>query len=185
MRALGTPLVIHQPSYSLLNRWIEPELLDVLEREGMGCIAFSPLAQGMLSDRYLDGVPAGSRAAREGTALERGQLTEETLDKVRALNELAAGRGQSLSQLALAWTLRDRADDLDRLRRVEPRAAGGECRRPGAARLHAGRAGGDRPARDGERPQPVGALERELDRRRTGGVRVREEDVVVLDAVLT
>ena len=108
MRALGTPLVIHQPSYSLLNRWIEPELLDVLEREGMGCIGFSPLAQGILSDRYLDGVPAGSRAAREGTALERGQLTGETLDKVRALNELAAGRGQSLSQLALAWTLRDR-----------------------------------------------------------------------------
>ena len=107
MRALGTPLVIHQPSYSLLNRWIEPELLDVLEREGMGCIGFSPLAQGILSDRYLDGVPAGSRAAREGTALDRGQLTEETLDKVRALNELAASRGQSLSQLALAWTLRD------------------------------------------------------------------------------
>ena len=107
MRSLGTPLVIHQPSYSLLNRWIEPELLDVLEREGMGCIGFSPLAQGILSDRYLDGVPAGSRAAREGTALDRGQLTEETLDKVRALNELAASRGQSLSQLALAWTLRD------------------------------------------------------------------------------
>ena len=106
MRALGTPLVIHQPSYSLLNRWIEPELLDALEREGMGCIAFSPLAQGILSDRYLDGIPEGSRA-REGPALERGQLTEETLEKVRALNELAAGRGQSLAQLALAWTLRD------------------------------------------------------------------------------
>ena len=76
MRALGTPLVIHQPSYSLLNRWIEPELLDVLEREGMGCIGFSPLAQGVLTDRYLDGIPEGSRAAREGTALSRGQLTE-------------------------------------------------------------------------------------------------------------
>ena len=107
MRALGTPLVIHQPSYSLLNRWIEPELLDVLEEEGIGCIGFSPLAQGILSDRYLGGVPAGSRAAREGTALEQSQLTEETLAKVRALNEVAAGRGQSLAQLALAWTLRD------------------------------------------------------------------------------
>jgi L-glyceraldehyde 3-phosphate reductase len=108
MRDLGTPLVIHQPSYSLLNRWIEPDLLDVLETEGMGCICFSPLAQGILSDRYLDGVPAGSRAAREGTALERSSLTEDTLAKVRALHELAASRGQSLSQLALAWTLRDR-----------------------------------------------------------------------------
>jgi len=107
MRRLGTPLVIHQPSYSLLNRWIEPELLDVLEEEGIGCIGFSPLAQGILSDRYLGGVPAGSRAAREGTALEQSQLTEETLAKVRALNEIAAGRGQSLAQLALAWTLRD------------------------------------------------------------------------------
>ena len=107
MRRLGTPLVIHQPSYSLLNRWIEPELLDVLEEEGIGCIGFSPLAQGILSDRYLGGVPAGSRAAREGTALEQSQLTEETLAKVRALNEVAAGRGQSLAQLALAWTLRD------------------------------------------------------------------------------
>ena len=106
-RDLGTPIVIHQPSYSMLNRWIEPELLDALEAEGIGCIAFSPLAQGMLTDRYLDGIPADSRAAREGTALEADRVNEETLAKVRALNEIATGRGQSLAQMALAWILRD------------------------------------------------------------------------------
>jgi L-glyceraldehyde 3-phosphate reductase len=106
-RDLGTPIVIHQPSYSMLNRWIEPELLDTLGAEGIGCIAFSPLAQGMLTDRYLDGIPADSRAGREGTALDPGQLSEETLAKVRALNEIAAGRGQSLAQMAIAWVLRD------------------------------------------------------------------------------
>ena len=106
-RDLGTPIVIHQPSYSMLNRWIEPELLDALGDEGIGCIAFSPLAQGMLTDRYLDGIPAESRAGREGTALDPGQLNEQTLAKVRALNEIAAGRGQSLAQMALAWILRD------------------------------------------------------------------------------
>ena len=106
-RDLGTPIVIHQPSYSMLNRWVEPELLDVLGDEGIGCIAFSPLAQGMLTDRYLDGVPADSRAGREGTALSASQLTEESLAKVRALNEIAAARGQSLAQMAIAWVLRD------------------------------------------------------------------------------
>ena len=106
-RDLGTPIVIHQPSYSMLNRWIEPELLDALEDDGIGCIAFSPLAQGMLTDRYLDGVPADSRAGREGTALSADRLTEETLAKVRALNEIAAGRGQSLAQMAISWILRD------------------------------------------------------------------------------
>jgi L-glyceraldehyde 3-phosphate reductase len=106
-RDLGTPIVIHQPSYSMLNRWIEPELLDALGDEGIGCIAFSPLAQGMLTDRYLDGIPPESRAGREGTALDPGQLNDQTLAKVRALNEIAAGRGQSLAQLALAWILRD------------------------------------------------------------------------------
>ena len=105
-RDLGTPIVIHQPSYSMLNRWIEPELLDALDAEGIGCIAFSPLAQGMLTDRYLDGIPADSRAGREGTALDPGQLSEETLAKVGALNEIAAGRGQSLAQMAIAWVLR-------------------------------------------------------------------------------
>jgi L-glyceraldehyde 3-phosphate reductase len=106
LRELGTPLLIHQPSYSMLNRWIEPELLDTLEREGVGCIVFSPLAQGMLSDKYLDGVPQGSRASRDGS-LSRGMITEQAVEKIRALNEIAQRRGQSLAQLALAWTLRD------------------------------------------------------------------------------
>jgi L-glyceraldehyde 3-phosphate reductase len=106
LRELGTPLLIHQPSYSLLNRWIEPELLDVLGREGVGCIVFSPLAQGMLTDRYLNGIPENSRAARDGS-LSKTMLTEENLSRIRALNEIAARRGQSLAQLALAWTLRD------------------------------------------------------------------------------
>jgi L-glyceraldehyde 3-phosphate reductase len=106
LHELGTPLLIHQPSYSLLNRWIEPDLLDVLGSEGIGCIAFSPLAQGLLTDRYLDGVPEGSRASEDGS-FSPELLTEETLAKVRALNEIAAGRGQSLAQLAIAWTLRD------------------------------------------------------------------------------
>jgi L-glyceraldehyde 3-phosphate reductase len=106
LRGLGTPLLIHQPSYSLLNRWIEEELLDVLEQEGIGCIAFSPLAQGLLTDKYLGGVPAGSRAARN-ESFSPDLLTPETLANVRALDELASRRGQSLAQLALAWTLRD------------------------------------------------------------------------------
>jgi L-glyceraldehyde 3-phosphate reductase len=106
LRALGTPLLIHQPSYSMLNRWIEPELLDVLEEEGAGCIGFSPLAQGVLTDRYLQGIPEDSRASRDGS-LSPNQLTEQTLAKVQALNEIASRRGQSLAQMALAWTLRD------------------------------------------------------------------------------
>ncbi len=106
LRRLGTPLLIHQPSYSLLNRWIEEDLLDVLGREGVGCIAFSPLAQGMLTDKYLDGVPEGSRAA-EGRFLTSDMIGEDTLQHVRALNEIASRRGQSLAQMAIAWTLRD------------------------------------------------------------------------------
>jgi L-glyceraldehyde 3-phosphate reductase len=106
LRELGTPLLIHQPSYSLLNRWIEEDLLDVLAREGVGCIAFSPLAQGMLTDRYLDGVPEDSRAAK-GVFLTEDMLTKERLDHVRALNEIASGRGQTLAQMAVAWVLRD------------------------------------------------------------------------------
>ena len=106
LRQLGTPLLIHQPSYSMLNRWIEPELLDTLEEEGVGCIGFSPLAQGMLTDRYLHGIPDGSRASRPST-LSPDLITEETMAKIRALNDLAAGRGQTLAQMALAWTLRD------------------------------------------------------------------------------
>jgi L-glyceraldehyde 3-phosphate reductase len=106
LRDLGTPLLIHQPSYSLLNRWIEPELLDVLAEVGAGCIVFSPLAQGMLSDKYLDGVPAGSRASRPAT-LSPDLITEDALEKISALNEIASGRGQSLAQMALAWAVRD------------------------------------------------------------------------------
>ncbi len=107
LRGLGTPLLIHQPSYSMLNRWIEAELLDVLGAHGVGCIAFSPLAQGMLTDKYLNGVPAGSRMGR-ASSLSADLLTPANLDHLRALNEIAAGRGQSLAQLALAWTLRDK-----------------------------------------------------------------------------
>jgi L-glyceraldehyde 3-phosphate reductase len=104
---LGTPLLIHQPSYSMLNRWIETEgLLDTLAEVGAGCIAFSPLAQGMLTDKYLDGVPEGSRAAQD-KSLDRGMITEQYLTHVRALNEIARSRGQSLAQLALSWALRD------------------------------------------------------------------------------
>jgi L-glyceraldehyde 3-phosphate reductase len=106
LRELGTPLLIHQPSYSMLNRWVEEDLLDVLEREGVGCIAFSPLAQGMLTARYLGGVPEDSRAAR-GVFLSEDMLTPERLDHVRALNEIASRRGQSLAQMAVAWVLRD------------------------------------------------------------------------------
>jgi L-glyceraldehyde 3-phosphate reductase len=106
LRSLGTRLLIHQPSYSLLNRWIEPELLDTLAQEGIGCIVFSPLAQGMLTDKYLNGIPEGSRASRE-SSLSPDLLTDETLAKIRALNEIAGRRGQSLAQMALAWTLRD------------------------------------------------------------------------------
>jgi L-glyceraldehyde 3-phosphate reductase len=106
LRELGTPLVIHQPSYSMLNRWIEEELLETLGELGLGCIVFSPLAQGMLTDKYLEGIPEGSRATQHST-LSPDLLTDEVRDKVRALNEIAARRGQSLAQLALAWTLRD------------------------------------------------------------------------------
>jgi L-glyceraldehyde 3-phosphate reductase len=107
LRTLGTPMLIHQPSYSLLNRWIERGLLDVLEQAGAGCIVFSPLAQGMLTDRYLDGIPPDSRAGRDGS-LSRDSLTAEALAAIRALNGIAARRGQTLAQMALAWTLRDR-----------------------------------------------------------------------------
>ncbi|WP_409494129.1 L-glyceraldehyde 3-phosphate reductase [Amycolatopsis sp. cmx-11-12] len=107
LRELGTPLLIHQPSYSMFNRWLEGDkLLDTLETEGAGCIAFSPLAQGMLTSRYLDGIPENSRAA-QGKSLNPDTITESTLGKIRALNEIARRRGQTLAQLALAWGLRD------------------------------------------------------------------------------
>jgi len=104
-RELGTPLLIHQPSYSMLNRWIEGALLDELEAQGMGCIVFTALAQGLLTDRYLDGVPPDSRAARPDSTV--AGLDDDALRRVRALNDIAAARGQSLAQLALQWALRD------------------------------------------------------------------------------
>jgi len=107
LRSLGTPLLIHQPSYSMLNRWIEGGLLDVLATEGVGCIAFSPLAQGVLTGKYLTGIPDGSRASLDGS-LSRTQLSENTLAHVRALADIAAARGQTLAQMAIAWTLRDK-----------------------------------------------------------------------------
>ncbi len=107
LRGMGTPLLIHQPSYSMLNRWVEEEgLLDALGETGTGCIAFSPLAQGMLTDKYLDGVPGGSRAAQD-KSLDPGLLTSEALAHVRALNDIAETRGQTLAQMAIAWVLRD------------------------------------------------------------------------------
>ena len=106
LHSLGTPLLIHQPSYSLLNRWIEPDLLGTLESAGAGCIVFSPLAQGLLTDRYLDGIPQDSRALLGGS-FSKSFLIEENLERVRALAEVARRRGQTLAQMALAWTLRD------------------------------------------------------------------------------
>jgi L-glyceraldehyde 3-phosphate reductase len=107
LRQMGVRLLIHQPSYSMLNRWIEESLLDTLEEEGAGCIAFSPLAQGLLTGKYLNGIPAGSRASLQGSSLDKDQLTESTLAHIRSLAEIARARGQSLAQLALSWALRD------------------------------------------------------------------------------
>jgi len=107
LRSIGVRLLIHQPSYSMLNRWIEESLLDTLEEEGAGCIPFSPLAQGLLTGKYLNGIPAGSRASLTGSSLDKDQLTEATLSHIRSLAEIARQRGQSLAQLALAWALRD------------------------------------------------------------------------------
>jgi L-glyceraldehyde 3-phosphate reductase len=106
LQKLGTPCLIHQPSYNMFNRWVEDGLLDVLEEKGIGCIAFSPLAQGMLTDRYLNEIPADSRAGKPNTFLKRDQVTEERIGKVRRLNEIAQARGQSMAQMAIAWVLR-------------------------------------------------------------------------------
>jgi L-glyceraldehyde 3-phosphate reductase len=106
LRELGTPLLIHQPNYSMFNRWIEGGLLDVLGENGVGCIGFSPLAQGLLTSRYLDGVPPDSRAAQDKSITE-DQLSDENLSRIRALNDIASERGQSLAQMAIAWILRD------------------------------------------------------------------------------
>jgi L-glyceraldehyde 3-phosphate reductase len=109
LKELGTPCLIHQPKYSMLFRWVEEGLLDVLEEEGIGCIVFSPLAQGLLTDKYLSGIPEDSRAAKQHGFLKKEQLTEETLGKVRQLHQLAQSRGQTLAQMAIAWVLRQPA----------------------------------------------------------------------------
>jgi len=106
LRRLGTPCLIHQPSYSMLNRWVEDGLLDLLGKEGVGCIAFSPLARGLLTDRYLAGIPADSRAGASGIFLKPSDITPQVMEKVRRLNAIAASRGQSLAQMSLAWVLR-------------------------------------------------------------------------------
>jgi L-glyceraldehyde 3-phosphate reductase len=108
LKSVGIRCLIHQPSYSMFDRWVEDGLLNVLEEEGMGCIAFSPLAQGLLTDKYLEGIPAGSRAAKEHGFLQVSQITSEKVEKVRRLNEIAISRGQKLAQMALAWVLRDK-----------------------------------------------------------------------------
>ena len=146
LRDLGTPLLIHQPSYSMFNRWIEGELLDVVEREGVGVIVFSPLAQGLLTDRYLDGIPEDSRV-RRGNYFSSDLLTDENLERVRALNEIAERRGQSLAQLAIAWTLRDERVTSALVGRLECPSARAERRRAAASRLRRRGARGDRPVR--------------------------------------
>jgi L-glyceraldehyde 3-phosphate reductase len=107
LRSMGTPLLIHQPRYSMFDRWVEDGLLDVLGREGVGSIVFSPLEQGLLTDKYLHGLPENSRAVRDGRYMNEGKISAEKLAKVRALNEIALGRGQSLAQMAIAWLLKD------------------------------------------------------------------------------
>ena len=163
LRELGTPLLIHQPSYSMLNRWIEDGLLDVLGEVGVGCIAFSPLAQGMLTDKYLDGIPEGSRASRP-SSLSPDLLTDEALAKIRALNEIAAARGQTLAQMALAWVLRDPRVTSALIGASSVAQLEDERRRARPARLHRRRAGRDRPPRDRERHQHLGRVERGLSR---------------------
>ena len=106
LKELGTPCLIHQPNYNIFDRWIEKDLLDVLAAEGIGCIVFSPLAQGLLTDKYIDSIPVDSRAAKTGTALDAANITEEIKNKVKKLNDLAHQRGQSLAQMSLAWVLR-------------------------------------------------------------------------------
>ena len=107
LKELKTPFIIHQAKYSMFERWVENGLLDVLENNGSGCIAFSPLAQGMLTDKYLDGIPEGSRAARAHTSLNPGQVSSANIEKARKLNSIALDRGQSLAQMAIAWLLKD------------------------------------------------------------------------------
>ena len=158
LRGLGTPLLIHQPSYSLLNRWIEPDLLDVLGREGVGAIVFSPLGQGMLTDRYLNGIPEDSRAAREGS-LSKSMLSEENLERIRALNEIAAAARADAGPARAGLDPARPARDLDAHRRQQRRPARGQRRRAGAPGLRRRRARRDRAVRGRRRDQHLGALE--------------------------
>ncbi len=107
LRQMGTPLLIHQPRYSMMDRWVEKGLLDVLEKEGVGSIAFSPLEQGLLTDKYLHGLPEDSRAVKDGRYLNKEKITPELIEKIKELNQIARGRGQSLAQMAVAWLLKD------------------------------------------------------------------------------
>ena len=166
LRRLGTPFVIHQPSYSMLNRWIEEDhLLDQLEIEGVGCICFSPLAQGLLSDKYLGGVPADSRAASGSGAWRPGFLSEDNLATIRALNDIARKRGQSLAEMAVAWVLRDPARHLGADRREPARAdrRRGQGRRQD--RVQRRRTRRNRRHGQGGRRQHLAAVERVLNER--------------------
>ena len=158
-RALGTPILIHQPSYSLLNRWIEPEVLETCGEEGVGIIAFSPLGQGMLTDRYLGGIPEDSRAAKD-FYLKRDFINEDNMARVKALNEIAAApRAEARvdgAGVGAARPARDQRAD----RRVQRRAAGDQRRRARQPRVHGRRAGRDRPARGRRRHQHLGPVER-------------------------
>ena len=161
LRELGTPLLIHQPSYSMLNRWIERGLLDVLEREGIGCIVFSPLAQGLLTDKYLNGIPDDSRV-RRGNSFSADLVSEQNLERVRALNEIARGRGQTLAQLAIAWVLRD-----ERVTSALIGASSVEQLEQNVAALQrlsldAGERRTDRSVRGRRQPEHLGVVERRL-----------------------
>ena len=161
LRTMGTPLLIHQPSYSMLNRWVEEDLLDVLGEEGVGCIAFSPLAQGMLTDKYLKGVPAGSRAA-QGKSLSPKLLSEQNLKHVRALNRMAKGRGSVARTDGIGLGAARPTRHVRAHRRLVGQPARGQPRLAGESRVHPGGAGQDRPARRRGRHQPVEVLERPL-----------------------
>ena len=161
LRELGTPLLIHQPSYSMLNRWIEPDLLDALGELGVGCIVFSPLAQGMLTDKYLHGIPEGSRADRP-YSLSTRLLNDEALAKIRALNELAGQRRPDARPDGARLDAPRPARDSRGHRRLERRAARGQRRRAREPRVLGRRARRDRPLRDGQRHQHLGRVQRGL-----------------------
>ncbi len=174
LAAEGVPLLIHQPAYNLFNRWVEPELLDALEEVGAGMIAFTALAQGLLTDKYLDGIPANARVNRPGgDSFPREALSEDNLARVRALNEIAKGRGQTPRpdglRLGAARPPRDHHPHRGELARAGPREPGA----PRQARVHARRAGRDRPARGGGRRPPLGEAQHRpaAVRRRVGALR--------------